>query len=210
MAEIPYVAKSIAGPPKSSSGKIPYIERPDGSLLADSSSIIETLSRERNVDLDAGLTPDQRAMSLLLQRIFEEELYFLVLYERWVIDENWALTKNGYFGHAPWPVRTLLVPLVRRAVLKTAHAHGVARLPEGLRERKAAADIAAVAQVLGDREFFHGRPSAVDAIAYAFLANAAWAPIRGAARAALEEHTNLAAFIERVRDRWYARATTVA
>src|SRR3954466_1037542 len=76
MSGLPYEAKSITSAPKSKSGKIPFIEREDGTLLADSTTITETLTREHGIDLDAALTPRQRAESVLLQRTFEEHLYF--------------------------------------------------------------------------------------------------------------------------------------
>jgi glutathione S-transferase len=34
MAGIPYEPRAIGGPPKSTTGKVPYIERPDGSFLS--------------------------------------------------------------------------------------------------------------------------------------------------------------------------------
>lgn len=204
MAGIPYEAKSLTGPPKSASGKVPYLERTDGTLLADSSVIIETLSRERGIDLDDGLTADERARSLLIQRLFEEELYFIVMYERWVPDEAWRITREAYFGSAPWPIRTLVVPFIRRSVVAAAKGQGVGRLPSGQRERKAEADLSAIAQLLGDREFFHGRSSTIDAIAYAFLANVVWSPVEGAAHAAAKGHPNLLAYVERIRERWFA------
>lgn len=203
MAKLPYEAKSLTGPPKSGTGKVPYIERPDGTLLADSSVIIETLSRERGIDLDEGLTADQRAVSLLLQRLFEEELYFHGMHDRWVVDENWPLTREAYFGKAPWPIRTVVVPFIRKSVVGAAKGQGVSRLSAEHRARKAEADIAAVAQLLGDREYFHGRPSTIDAIAYAFLANSVWTPIKTATSAAIERHENLIAYLERIRDRYF-------
>lgn len=206
MAEIPYEARSLAGPPKSPSGKVPYVERPDGTLLADSTVIIETLSREHGVDLDAGLTEDERAISLLLQRLFEEELYFMGMYDRWVPDESWELTRKAYFGAAPWVLRTLAVPFIRRSVCAAARGQGVARLSPEARAKKAEADVAAVAQMLGDREFFHGRPTTIDATAYAFLANTAWTPIESPTRDAVRSRRNLMAYLDRMRDRWFSES----
>ena len=96
MAGLPYQARPIEGSPQSLSGKVPYIDRPDGSVLWDSSVIIDTLSRERGVDLDRGLSPTDRAIGTLLQRTFEEDLYFVVLYERWVDDANWPRISRDY------------------------------------------------------------------------------------------------------------------
>ena len=117
MAGLPYVAKNISGPPKSKSGKIPYLERPDGSLLSDSSVIIETLTREHAVKLDSGLSSAERAQSILLQRLFEEELYFHLLYDRWFDPAGWQVTEPAYFKTLPWILRATVVPVIRRQLI---------------------------------------------------------------------------------------------
>jgi len=204
MAGLPYEAREIEGPPRSRSGKVPYVERPDGSLLSDSSVIIETLGRERGVDLDRELDADQRAIGTLLQRTFEEDLYFIALYERWVDERNWPRIARDYFGHFPWALRTFVLPIVRRQIVASARGQGISRLPEGQRQAKARADVGAIAQVLGDKPFFFGTPSSYDAIAYAFLANALAAPIDSELTTELRSHANLVAFCERMKQAYFA------
>jgi glutathione S-transferase len=204
MAGLPYERREITGPPKSKSGKIPYIERPDGSLLWDSSAILDVLTRERGVALDQHLSAGDRALGVLLQRTIEEDLYFLGMYERWVQDHNWKRTNRDYFGHMPWVVRNLIVPIVRRKVLAAAVGQGVSRLPEGLRIAKAQADVRAIAQLLGDKPFFFGKPSSYDAMAYSFLANMLWAPYESPIKAELKAHANLVAYCERMKVTYYA------
>lgn len=203
MAGIPYVVRVLQGPPKSGSGKVPYIERPDGSLLSDSSIIIETLTRERGVALDDFMTEQDRVQALLIQRLIEDDLYFAILHDRWVVDANWAITRAAYFASAPWVVRTLVVPMIRRKVIGMARGQGVARLPAGERERRVVADVRAIASLLGDKEFFLGRPSSVDAIAYATLANGLSAPIPGVFKDELQAHPELAAYCERMRTTYF-------
>ncbi|KAF4711738.1 hypothetical protein FOZ63_005881, partial [Perkinsus olseni] len=71
---------SIAGArycsPRSRSGKVPYIEL-NGQVYGDSSAIVEMLSEKYNKDLDADLSPEQKAMSVAVQRMVEEHAYFL-------------------------------------------------------------------------------------------------------------------------------------
>ncbi|MEZ4452666.1 MAG: glutathione S-transferase family protein [Nannocystaceae bacterium] len=191
MAELPYVAKSLRGPPKSRSGKLPYIERPNGEVMSDSTLIVETLGRERGVDLDAGLDADQRAQALLIQRLLEEELYWLMVHERWVDPANAPRVMADYFAGMPWIFRTMLVPVIRRQVVAAARGQGVARLPEGLRERKARADVDALAHVLGDHPFVFDRPSTVDATAYGFLAVALGSPLASPITDMIRGHQNL-------------------
>ena len=203
MTGIAYVAREIAGPPKSKSGKVPYIERPDGSLLSDSSVILETLGRERGVTLDAFWNEQQRAHALLVQRLFEEELYFIALYDRWVDEAGWAIARDAYFGHFPWPLRKLVVPLVRQKVIAAARGQGVSRLSESCRRDKAIADVRAISTVLADQPFFLGQPSSLDATAYAFLANGLWAPIASVIRDEIQRHGNLVAYCDRMKDAYF-------
>lgn len=206
MAGIPHVTRAIAGPPKSPTRKVPYIERPDGSLACDSSVIIETLTREHGVTLDDFMSDAQRVQSLLIQRLFEDDLYFVILHDRWVDDAGWAITSKAYFGGLPWAVRTVLVPIIRRQVVATARGQGVSRLPPGERDRRVIANVRAIASLLGDQQFFLGQPSSVDAIAYAFLANGLSAPIRCALHDELHAHERLVAYCERMRATYFADA----
>jgi glutathione S-transferase len=204
MAGLPYETRALEGPPKSKSGKIPYIERPDGSVLSDSSTIIATLTREHDVALDRALSAHDRAVGVLLQRTLEENLYFLALHERWVEDHNWARTAQDYFGDFPWLLRTLVVPFVRRKVIASAHGQGVARLPADERIAKAKLDLGAIAHLLGAKPYFFGQPSSYDAIAYAFLANLLWSPYPGPLQDAARAEANLLAYCDRMKATYYA------
>jgi glutathione S-transferase len=203
MAGIPYEAKAIQGPPKSGTRKVPYIERPGGTLLSDSSVIIDTLARERGVTLDEGVTTEERALSLVLQRTLEESLYFCVLYERWVDDAGWAMTEPAYFETIPWFVRRAIVPIVRRQIISASKAQGLGRLPKSEIHARGVADVNAVAGLLGDKPFFLGRPSTIDATAYAFIENLLVPPIPSPVSDAARKQLNLVRFAERMKqDYW--------
>jgi glutathione S-transferase len=204
MVGLPYEARAIDGPPKSKAGKVPYIERADGSVLWDSSVIIDTLTRERGVDLDRALSARDRAIGTLLQRTFEEDLYFTVLHERWVDDQNWPRVAQDYFGHFPWALRKLVLPIVRRKVIASAHGQGVSRLPEGQRIGKAKADLHAIAELLSDKPFFFGQPSSYDAMAYGFLANVYASPLASPISDEARAHANLVAYCERMKKAYWA------
>jgi glutathione S-transferase len=189
MAKIPHVARPLRGPPRSASGKIPYIELPEGGFLSDSSAIVEHLSRERGVDLDAGLSPRERAVGHAVRRMLEEHTYFLGLWERWVSEAGYAHTARDYFRHLPGPARALLAPVLRRRMRRYLHGQGLGRhAPERIAEL-GRADIAAMAAILGDAEHLLGRLSTVDATAL---------------REAVAAHENLAAYRQRICDRWWS------
>ena len=67
MAGLPYECPRGADLRKAPKGKFPYIED-DGVVIADSSFIIDYLTKKYNVTLDAHLTPRQRGEALALQR----------------------------------------------------------------------------------------------------------------------------------------------
>jgi glutathione S-transferase len=203
MSGLPYEAKAITGPPKSKSGKIPYIERSDGTFLGDSTTIIETLTREHGVDLDAELTPRQRAESVLLQRTFEEHLYFLVLHERWVDDAGWSVCGRDYFATLPAPLRLVLPPIIRREVKRNAVGQGLSRLTDDERVQRARRDIESISTFLGDQEFFFGRPSTIDAVAHGFLANCVRVPFDAPVSREVKKLDNLVAYDKRMTERYW-------
>lgn len=208
MAEVPYRSRALKAVPKSTSAKVPYVEFEDGRILEDTARIIRVLSDERGVDPDRHLDEHQRALGILIRRTIEESLYFLVLHARWVSDEGWAETEPWYFGQAPWAIRKMLAPRLRKQVAGYAHGQGVSRLPDGERERRVVEDVSALAVTLGDQPFFLGeQPTHTDAGAYAFLAHARWAPAVGTARDEIRRHPNLMDFVERMRSRYFAEWT---
>src|SRR6185503_13044580 len=108
-------------------GKVPYVELPDGTLLHDSGLIIAELGRRHGIDLDAGLDPAARAIGHSVRRMVEEHLYFCVAYERWVLDAGYASTARDYFRHLPLGLRQLLPPILRRRMRANLHGQGISR-----------------------------------------------------------------------------------
>jgi glutathione S-transferase len=76
LAGLPYEVVPTRNPGKGPKGKLPFIEDDDGTVLGDSSLIIEHLMGTRGIDLDRELSPEQRAQAVSLQRLFEDHLYF--------------------------------------------------------------------------------------------------------------------------------------
>ena len=81
--------------------------------------------------LDAGLDIRTRAEAHALRRLMEEHLYWCAVYDRWAVNENWALTKPAFFGALPPAVRDLVAALARRGQLRALRGHGVGRHTSG-------------------------------------------------------------------------------
>jgi glutathione S-transferase len=203
MTKIPFEMRSLTSRPKSRTGKVPYIERDDGSLLSDSSAIIEVLREERGVTLDDHLSPEQRATATLLQRTFEEHLYWVAVHDRWLVNANWKLTKQAYFGTLPAALRWFVPDLVRAQVRRDAIGQGLARLPQSERDARARRDLQAIATLLGEGEYFFSKPSSIDAVAYAFLSNVLHVPLDTELEAIASEYDNLAQYTRRMKARYY-------
>ena len=97
MCNLPYTTVNVLNPAKGPKGKLPHIT--DGAnTVADSGLILDYLKATYGDKLDAGLDSRTRAEAHALRRLMEEHLYWCAVYDRWAVDENWALTKPAFFG----------------------------------------------------------------------------------------------------------------
>lgn len=204
MAGIAYEARPLLTPPRSRTGKIPYVEMPDGRVLHDSALIIETLGRERGVDLDAGLDPAERARGHAIRRMIEDGTYFVGLWERWISDAGFAATGRDYFRHLPFGLRHVLPHLIRRNMRANLHGQGAGRLAPADLAAIARADIGALSNLLGEREYILGRVSTVDATVFAFVWAFSANPFESALKEEAGNHPNLGAYLTRMRARYWA------
>ncbi len=126
MAGIEYDIKTTL-PLFAPKGKLPYIE--DGDLkIADSRFIIRHLKATYK-DLDEGLTPAESALSLAMQRLIEEHLFWVTMYSRWqYTDANWQVTKKAIFGVMPPGIRDVAAVYYRHKIKRQILGHGTGRL----------------------------------------------------------------------------------
>ena len=176
LAEIPYTVEPSTDLRKAPKGKLPYI-RDEGRLVGDTSLIIDYLKASRGIDPDAGLGPRERAEALMLQRLFEDHFYFILVYSRWIDDAGWKTLHPAFFGRVPFPAGRLAAGHFRRRVGRMLQLQGISRHRADEIYAMARADLAAVADYLGDRPFLMGEQlTTVDAVAYAFLATVIYLP----------------------------------
>jgi glutathione S-transferase len=204
MCGLPYTVVNVFNPAKGPKGKLPYIT--DGAnTVADSSFILDYLKATYGDKLDADLDPRTRAEAHALRRLMEEHLYWCAVYDRWAVDENWALTKPAFFGSLPPGVRDLVAVLARRGQLKALHGQGVSRHAREEIYALGRVDLTTLSDSLGNKPFFLGnRPTSLDATAYAFLANLLWVPINSPLTRHARSLDNLVAYGERMKQRYYA------
>ncbi len=194
------VRQTMPGGP---TGKLPMV-RDDGELIADSHSIIERLAIKYGRDLDVGLDARQRAASRAFERLLSEHLYWALVYFRWLDAPGWAQMRTLMFAGAPLPMRLAVPLLARRGVRAQLQGHGLGRHAREEILHRAAQDLRALADWLGDRPYFMAEaPSTLDASAYAFLANLHDAPITTPLTALVAAHPNLVAYCVQMQQRCY-------
>lgn len=203
MAGIPYETEVLKGPPRSKTRKAPYLIRRDGTLLDDSSIIVDALTQEYGVSLDARRSSHERALMVLVQRTVENHLYFVTILQRW--RDHWPATRDAYFGETiPRPLLAIVGYFIRRGTLAQADGQGLGRRPPEQVHAEAAADLNALSEILGERDFFFGSPGVTDAIVYGTLENARCCPLPGVIKDTVTSSERWMAYLDRVKNLYWS------
>ena len=206
MADLPFeIPRATLGHLRNApKGKMPYIED-QGRLVADSSFIIDYLKATYGDPLDGWLDAPQEAVALAFARLLEENLYWAVIYTRWVEPQGWQLTRSAFFGTLSAPLKWVLPALARRGIIKELHGQGMGRHSREEIMTIGRRDISALADFLSDKPYFMGeQPCSLDASAYAFLANLLWVPVESELKRHAMQYAQLDAYCQRMRARYYA------
>lgn len=203
MAKIEYETRVLEGPPRSRTKKVPYIERADGSLLPDSSTIIETLATERGLDPYSGVDARGRALATAVTRLVEDSLYFAILYARWMPKDNRAIVRDSYFEGLPGVLRGMITHRLAKSVARACDGQGFGRLSPPERDAKARTDLDAL-EALFEGSHLLDRPTPVDATVYGALALLLWSPLESEVQRHAKGLENLNRFAETLRDRYWA------
>jgi len=197
---LPYEKRYVTGPLRSRTRKIPFVDLDGGQRrLEDSGHIIATLGRERGVDLDRELDGHARARHLLVRRLIETHLYFVMLHQRWQDPAGFELSRKAYFERLPAPLRGLAAFIARRGALRNLHGQGLGRRELHEVQQEGLEDLETLAGFLGDAPFFGGNEVAtVDATCAAFLLHLLDAPYPGPLQDRLRREPALLDYLARV------------
>lgn len=197
LAGLPY-REDRDGFRKAPKGKLPYIDDA-GTIVADSTLIRFHIEEKYGFDFDAGLDATQKATAWAIERMCEEHLYWAIVADRWLDDGNFAMGPARFFESVPWPVRPIVVSLVRRQVASAARGQGFARHGKAERDRLAIRDIETLATLLADKPYLMGdRPCGADATVLAFVAHLLPPDFETALLPATRAHANLVAYHDRL------------
>jgi glutathione S-transferase len=202
MAKLEY-RTDTGGFSKAPKGKLPYIDD-DGAIVADSTFIRWHIDKKYRIDLDQGLDAAQRATAWAFEKMIEDNLYWVLVRDRWLVDENFRNGPRRFFDRVPAPIRPLVVTLIRRKVRGALHGQGIGRHSDDEAQALGIRSIEAIADFLGDKPFFFGtNPTGVDATVFAFVAGILCPVFTSRTRTAAEQHENLRRYVGRMTARFY-------
>ncbi|KAM7188602.1 hypothetical protein V8F33_010567 [Rhypophila sp. PSN 637] len=127
LAGVPY--RAVFGSKKQAPrGKFPYVGFEDSDeLLSDTTFIFRRLVDDGILpDLNANLTPTQKAQDLAVRALLEEKLYFFIVQERW-IDNYYAMRPNALAG-MPFLLQVVIGNIAYRTVKNALYYQGTGRL----------------------------------------------------------------------------------
>ncbi len=189
---------------KAPNGKLPYI-KDEGKLLADSTFIIESLERKNGSPANGWLNDEQQAAAYLMTRSLDEDLYWCIVYSRWIDSATWPVVKENFFGAMPFPLRKIVPIIARRKVRSSLYAQGLGRHGESEIKRFTELSLQSLSSYLGDKAYFFGdRPCSFDAAAYGCLVQLIVAEIDNPFNQLARKFENLKVFCERVRMNYYS------
>jgi glutathione S-transferase len=198
LAKLEYTTVVDATPFGAPKRKLPYIEH-EGKRIGDSGFIIEHLEQRYRCGVDASLSASERGAAHALRRLAEENLYWVMVYDRWVVDGNWRIFRDVVLGGVPAPVRPVVAVVARRGVRAQLKGHGIGAHTRDEIHAIGRRDLAAIADFLGDKPYLMGAsPSSVDASVYGLLVNIMNAPIATPVKDDARRRANLVAYVERM------------
>lgn len=197
MASLPY-RMDVTGFLMAPKGKLPYIND-HGEIVADSTFIRAHIERKYGVDLDDGLSARQRAEAWAVERMTEDHLTWTAGWFRWMVEENFAKGPAHFFDKVPEFTRARMIEEARAKVRQAYWGQGISRHSMEQITELGGRSLTALAAILGDRPYVMGdRPTGVDAMAAAVLAEILTPFFDTPLRREAESFPNLVAYTDRM------------
>lgn len=188
-------------------GKIPSIND-EGVVVQDSTFIRWHIEKKYRIDFDHGLNASQKATAWAFEKMAEDQLYWVGMHDRWMVDEKSRDGQLRFLDKVPAPIRPILTIIIRRRLRATFHGQDLGRLLGRLSCDEiialATRSINAIADFLGDKPFFMGsEPTGADATIFAFACVVLCPYSELRIRSAAERRDNLRRYVGRMTARYY-------
>ena len=203
-AEIKYETNNASNNlQKSPKGKLPFIN--DGNRkIADSQAIIQYLIEQYGDKLDSELSQNQKAQSYLITKSLDENLYFCLVYSRWLCDDTWPLIKRQFFDFLPPVIKSIVPALVRKSVKKSLKGQGLTCHSHAEILDICQHSLSALSELLGNKPYLFGEaPTSLDASCYGHIVGFIMSDIHNPFNQMAQEFTNLLDYCKRIEQQYY-------
>ncbi len=195
---------AICDPRKAPKKKGPYLVD-DGDTVPDTTFIRWHIEEKYGHDFDAALSPAERGAAWAIEKLCEDNIYWAVLYERWMVEKNFSAGPREFFMSVPMPFRHTVIGMVRNQIKRDLWGQGFGRHSQEEIVRIGNRGIDALSQCLGDKDYMMGSEcSAVDAIAFPTVAGVLSDTFDTDLRTHAEKIENLVAYKARCMKRWFS------
>jgi Glutathione S-transferase N-terminal domain/Glutathione S-transferase, C-terminal domain len=188
---------------KALKGEIPYIND-EGVVVQDSTFIRWHIEKKYRIDFDHGLNASQKAIAWAFEKMAEDQLYWVGMHDRWMVDENFRKGPLRFLNKVPAPIRPILTAIIGRRLRATLHGRDLGQLSSAEIIALATRSVNAIADFLGDKQFFMGsEPTGADATIFAFACVVLCPYFELRIRSAAERRENLRRYVGRMTARYY-------
>jgi len=95
-----YQAEHIMDTKDAPCRQLPYLTNGE-EVVSDSNHMIDYLIDKYQLTIDQDLTADQKTTSLLVRRMLDEHLYWVMAYSRWQDERYWPLFRGEFLKNFP-------------------------------------------------------------------------------------------------------------
>lgn len=197
-------------PTQGPKNKFPYMED-DGELIGDSTFIERHLKDKYGINFYKDVSEADQALARIITSSIEEQLYWVAVYSRWQVEDNWPIMEELFFGQMPQPMRDDISGIARQTAKSALWGHGMGRHSADEVYFLGTRLIDSLATLLADKPYFAGdKLTTVDAAAYGALINFIQNPVPTPLRAHVMAKPNLCTFLDRISDQYFPDADRVS
>lgn len=180
--------------------KIPVLEH-NGQVIPDSELILDYL--EDTYSITEKLSSEQHSVGQFIVRALDSNLYWSIVYSRWLTEKNAPIIKETFFGQIPGIVRRPLFAMVQKSVKRDLFGHGIGRMEQETIYMLAKKDIGSLANLLGEKKYLFGdHITRYDCAAAAYVAQMLPATIDTPHSEMVRGHPNLISLWQRFKDEY--------
>lgn len=156
--------------------KAPFVFYKD-QYLSDSSLIMERLTTDFGVTLDANLSEEDKALGFMTCKALEEGYYFCGVYANWQVDSNWVPYRDTLLADLPRWIRVPGAGFFRRRFIKALYLQGMGRHSYEEVQKFGVQYLGALETLIGQGPYLFGDEfTTYDCTAYGFVARALRVP----------------------------------